>query len=644
LYFFKKLNIVIPEKYRQNFETTLIEINILRIKLICIASICLGSILFLIDYKIFNTPGQSDFHIYYLWSDSILFGLGLTFYLLLARVPICLEEKRKFQQVIIFLVSLVVLSWCGAVSAVEYSTNNSVSTIVIGALILASTIYLRGWVIFLSYSLGIIFFLLCKNSLNPLPLNFFAEHINLIGLTLFGWLLSRILYINKADNFLSHQNIIEKNEQLANEIVIRKKIQSELKNHQKLLEQRVLERTQELLAVNIELKNEINEREKMEHNLQQAQKLESIGTLAGGIAHDFNNILFPIVGHTEMLMEDISGDSPFQDSLDEIYTGALRARDLVQQILAFSRQEKCELNLMKMQPIIKEALKLVRSTIPTTISITQDLEPECGAVKANPTQIHQIIMNLATNGYHAMEERGGELNVSLKESELSQGDLITPDMTPGLYACITVADTGMGMDIQLTEKIFEPFFTTKEQGKGTGMGLSVVHGIVKNMNGEIKVFSEPGKGTKFHVYLPIVKTAFENQKIQANEPIQGGTERVLLVDDEEGIIVMEKLALERIGYKVTSSTSSIEALEAFKTTPGKFDLVITDLAMPKMPGDKLAVELIKIRPDISILICTGFSEAMTEEKIKFLGIKGLLMKPIIIKDLAKKIRDVLDSI
>jgi PAS domain S-box-containing protein len=393
----------------------------------------------------------------------------------------------------------------------------------------------------------------------------------------------------------------------------------------------------------VAVKRDVTDEIRMEKVLQQSQKMESIGTLAGGIAHDFNNILFPIVGHTEMLLEDVSEDHPFRNSIREIYTGALRARDLVQQILAFSRQGNSELTLMKMQPIIKEALKLIRSTIPTTISIRQHLQSDCGPVKADPTQIHQIVMNLTTNAYHAMEDNGGELNLTLKEIKLSEYDLIPPDLKPGFYACLSITDTGMGMNKNLMDKIFEPYFTTKEKGKGTGMGLSVVHGIVKSMNGEIQVHSELGKGTEFHIFLPIAKSDFEKQETQTNEPILGGNESVLLVDDEKSIIAMERQALERLGYQITSCTSSIEALEAFRTNPEKFDLVITDMAMPNMPGNKLAIELIKIRPDIPILLCTGFSESMSEEKIKSIGIKGLLMKPIIIKDLAKKIREVLDK-
>ncbi len=284
-------------------------------------------------------------------------------------------------------------------------------------------------------------------------------------------------------------------------------------------------------------------------------------------------IFFPVIGHTEMLLEDVPEDSLFHDSLKGIYTGALRAKELVKQILTFSRQDTNELKLMKMQPIIKEALKLIRSSIPATIEIKQNIQSDCGVIKADPTQIHQIVMNLATNAYHAMENTGGELIVGLKEIKLGVLDLINPDMTPGVYACLTIVDTGKGMDKTLIEKIFDPFFTTKKIGKGTGMGLSVVHGIVRSMAGTIQVYSKPGKGTEFYVYLPIVKNFSEKRVIQNKGSIQGGTEQILLVDDEDAIVTMEKLMLERLGYHVTSRTSSIEALESFRDNPGKFKLV-----------------------------------------------------------------------
>jgi len=371
--------------------------------------------------------------------------------------------------------------------------------------------------------------------------------------------------------------------------------------------------------------------------------MEAIGTLAGGIAHDFNNILFPVLGHTEMLLKDIPEDSSTHDSLKKIYKGAIRARDLVKQILTFSRQNKLELITIRLQPIVKEAIKFIRSTIPATIEIIEDISSHCGSVKADSTQIHQIVMNLTTNAYHAMKDTGGKLKVSLKEIQSNEVDVIPSDMRSGRYACLTIADTGIGMGKNITEKIFNPFFTTKEIGKGTGMGLAVVHGIVAHMNGIIQVHSKPGKGTSFNVYLPIERRISEKKREQFEESIQGGMETILIVDDEEDIVLMEEQILKHLGYQVVTHTSSIEALEAFCKTPDKFDMVITDMAMPSMPGDRLAIELIKIRPDIPILLCTGFSETMSEEKVTSVGIKGFVMKPIKINALAQKIRRVLDK-
>jgi len=380
-----------------------------------------------------------------------------------------------------------------------------------------------------------------------------------------------------------------------------------------------------------------------EEKLLQSQKMDSIGTLAGGIAHDFNNILFALIGHTELLLSDFPDEGSTRDSLKAIYSSALRARDLVKQILTFARQEKGELMMMKLQPIVKEALKLIRSTIPTTIVMHQSIQSDCGVVVADPTQIHQIFMNLATNAYHAMEENGGELTVTLKEVQLGAEERIDPDMTPGAYACLSVADTGKGMHKGVMDRMFEPFFTTKSQGKGTGLGMAVVHGIVKRLKGAIQVHSEPGRGTQIQVYLPVIQKSSENQGVLVQDPIPGGTERVLLVDDEKDIVHIEKQALERLGYKVEVCTNGIEALAAFRAVPDKFDLIISDLAMPRMPGDKLAAELLKIRPDIPILLCTGFSDTLSEPTAKSIGIKGILLKPIIIRDLAKKIREVLDK-
>ncbi len=382
---------------------------------------------------------------------------------------------------------------------------------------------------------------------------------------------------------------------------------------------------------------------KMETQLQQAQKMEAIGTLAGGIAHDFNNILFPVSGYTEMLLLDIPDDSPFHHGLSQILAGIKRAGDLVTQILTFSRQKEHELKPLKVEIVVNEALKLIRSSLPSTIEIIQNVNKDCGLVMADPTQIHQIVMNLCTNAYHAMEETGGKLTVNLKGVELETEDLKDPSMISGKYVCLTVADTGPGMKQSIIDRIFDPYFTTKENGKGTGLGLAVVHGIVKSHGGHISVYSEPGKGTEFKVHLPVIKKQEETAKVETDAPIQKGDERILLVDDQDMIVQMEKQMLERLGYHVTTRISSVDALEAFRANPNKFDLVITDMTMPNMTGDKLSAEIMKIRSDIPVILCTGFSEMMSKEKAATLGIKGFLMKPIVIKDLSQIIRDVLDN-
>ncbi len=388
---------------------------------------------------------------------------------------------------------------------------------------------------------------------------------------------------------------------------------------------------------------DIQKRKQMEAQLQQAQKMEAIGTLAGGIAHDFNNILYPLMGFTEMLKEDVPSNSPLHNHIDEILQASFRARDLVKQILAFSRQGEQELKPIKLQPIIKEALKLLRSSIPTTIDILQDIDPECGVVVADPTQIHQIIMNLATNAFHAMEEKGGSLTVSLEQVRLEPEQILLPELAPGDYARLRVVDTGPGIEKEHLDKIFDPYFTTKGTGKGTGLGLSVVQGIVKRAHGDILINSEPGQGTEIQVYLPVKQKISAEKQIDPHQPVRGGTEKILLVDDEASIVKMEQQMLERLGYTVTVRTSSLEALEAFKADPQAFDVVVTDMTMPNMTGVQLAAELKKIRLNIPVVLCTGFSYQVNDEKSKALGIDGFVMKPVIMKEIAATIRKVLDN-
>ena len=388
---------------------------------------------------------------------------------------------------------------------------------------------------------------------------------------------------------------------------------------------------------------DITERKQTEERLQQSQKLESIGTLAGGIAHDFNNILAPILGYAEFLKEDIPADSGMQSYIDEIIHAALRSKDLVTQILAVGRKDIQNIQPIRLQPIVKEVTKLLRASIPTTIEIQNEIDPRCGIVMADSTQIHQIVMNLATNAYHAMEDTGGMLNVTLKQVAITSEADSLQTLTSGNYALLSVSDTGAGIEKEILDKIFDPYFTTKGVGKGTGLGLSVVRGIVTSYKGVIDVSSVPGKGTQFSVYLPIIAHTTEHIIAEevGSDPV--GTEKILLVDDELQIVRTEQLTLERLGYRVTSCTSSSDTLEVFRANPGAFDLVLTDMTMPKMTGIQLAKELTSIRPDIPIIICTGFSKMLNDERAKSSGIKGVLMKPVVKSDMAHMLRKVLDE-
>jgi len=404
----------------------------------------------------------------------------------------------------------------------------------------------------------------------------------------------------------------------------------------------IYDKQKQLIGV-LGIARDITERKKFKSRLQQAQKMEAIGTLAGGIAHDFNNILSPLVGYSEILIDEIPKDSPLQKHVQQILKAAFRAKDLVQQILAFSKQTDPKNKPVQFQSILKEALKLIRSSIPKTIDIQTEIEPEGCVVMADPTQLHQIIMNLATNAFHAMQESGGRLKVTLKQVKMEPDLLGFSDLSPGDYALLKFMDTGKGIKKKLMDKIFNPYFTTKEVGKGTGIGLSIVQGIIKNYNGEIYIYSEPDQGTEVHVYLPIIKKDIEISEEDNLEPIQGGSERILLVDDEAAIAKMEKHTLERLGYKVTSLTDSIKALETFKNNPDQFDLIISDMTMPKMTGLMLADKIKAIRPSIPFIICSGFSEQIDEETSGDMGIQAYIAKPVIKRKMAKVIRNLLDT-
>ena len=379
----------------------------------------------------------------------------------------------------------------------------------------------------------------------------------------------------------------------------------------------------------------------LEERLRHSQKMEAIGTLAGGIAHDFNNILSGLLGYAELIGLETRPGSSISKNLEELLKVGVRAKDLVKQILAFSRRTLQEKKPILVEPLVQEAVKLLRSSLPTTIEIRLDIKEDPGIIEADPTQIHQVLLNLGTNSFHAMEETGGLLTIGLAPIHLdSYAAGQHADLQQGPYVRLTVSDTGLGMTPEIMNRIFDPYFTTKEAGKGTGLGLAVVHGIVQSHGGAIKVYSEAGKGTTFHVYLPRIKASGGEPLVGIDEePLPHGKgEHILLIDDEQTLVEIGNQMLEHLGYQVSVRTSSIEALGLFSSQPGRFHLVITDLTMPNMTGEKLAGEILRIRPDLPIILCTGFSEHVTEGKAKALGIREFLMKPLTLKDLARALR------
>jgi len=386
------------------------------------------------------------------------------------------------------------------------------------------------------------------------------------------------------------------------------------------------------------------ERLKTEAQLRQSQKMEAVGTLAGGIAHDFNNILSAIIGFTELSMLEIEEGSQLRENLEQVFRAGKRARDMVKQILAFSRQSEHERKPIAVNPIVKEALKMLRASLPTTIEIRQDIAENSPIIEADATQLHQVLMNLCTNAAHAMRAEGGILEVRVGRVDVASA-ATSPhaELGPGVYLELIVRDTGHGIAKEHLSRIFDPYFSTKDKSEGTGLGLAVVEGIVKAHGGAITVESTVGAGTTFAIYLPRIHKSANEKSAPLTSSLATGHERILLVDDEMALVEIGKQLLTRLGYQTETRTSSVEALALFRDNPQRFDLVISDMTMPNLTGDKLAREMMALRPDIPIILCTGYSERMTEARAMAMGIKAFIMKPLVVGDLAAVIRKVLQK-
>ncbi len=396
----------------------------------------------------------------------------------------------------------------------------------------------------------------------------------------------------------------------------------------------------------IAVTRDVTRETELERRLRQAQKMEAIGTLAGGIAHDFNNILYSILGYTEMALEELDKDNAAHEMLLEVAKGGQRAAELVNQILAITRKREKEYGPVLVQVPAKEALRMLEGTLPSTIEISENIDEGCGAVMADATELHQIALNLCTNAYHAMRERGGTLSVKLEELQLDKSETDShPDLQPIQYVRLVVADTGYGIQPETMGRIFEPYFTTKETGEGTGLGLATVHGIVRGYGGAITVESVPGQGSTFTVFLPLAtRRDAPPQEEAADVFAPGNGESLLVVDDEESLARLHRMALEQRGYRVTAFTVAGEALEAFRSSPHAFDLVVTDQTMPKMTGVELSKRLLEIRADIPVILCTGHSDLVDKDGAMAAGIRAYLKKPIVARALASTVRRLLDEI
>jgi signal transduction histidine kinase/CheY-like chemotaxis protein len=489
---------------------------------------------------------------------------------------------------------------------------------------------IAGWLLVIAYEVTAIFI-----SHTPIDIlinnNYFFISSNIIGM-----FISYFLELSSRNDFY-----------------MRKLLEQEQENVQtanNALEKRVWERTEQLTNANMNLKKEIDVRKKyekerveLEAQLFQLKKMETIGTLAGGIAHDFNNILTPILGYTDMALEELPDESTLKFDIEQINNAANRGKDLVQQILTFSREVNFDKKPVQLNLIVIEVLNLIKASLPPGIEIRQLLEPGIGTVLADSTHMHQIIMNLCTNACYAMANSGGILEVKLDVIKVDQKlEKQVNNLKKGNYVRLILSDTGHGMDRKTKERIFEPFFTRKEVGAGSGLGLSVVHGIVNNYEGAITVDSSPGKGTIFTIYLPQFSTILFSQN-ELNKTPTKGNEFILFVDDEQEITYMGKKMLENLGYKVTIKSDSLSALREFESNPLKYSLLVTDQTMPQMFGTELAARMKEIRPELKVIIITGYIDKLSEELITSSGISEIIMKPLILSDFSKVIRKVLDE-
>lgn len=623
---FKRPDQLISGQHIREFSSGITRINVFRARLLSVACILWGAFLLMVDWNMIRAKNLTGLFPMYLWTDAILVGLGALFLLLFFWAGRCRDRTQRPEQVLVQLCSLLFIAWCGGVGALEYYTHNSVSTLVIGALILPAALFLSSRTVFLSYGLGLALFLILKSTLGPAPLNFWVEHINLVAASCFGWLLSRIFYMNRVENFLNQQKIIEKNAQLAHEITERKTIEKEL-------EQRVRARTQELSDLNAALKNEIQEREQAQIKLDHAQKMEVIGTMASGIAHDLNNVLSGINTYPEMLLMDLKPGHPMRAPLEIIRQSGQKAADIIQDMLTLARRGVPIKSIVNLNEVIREyqgsfEFKKLGQAHPD-VSVTTRLSPDSPLIKGSAIHLSTTLMNMITNAAESMPH-GGQITISTRVRTLDTPIKKFPQFRKGAYVILEITDTGIGIPKQDLERIFEPFYTNKPMGKsGTGLGMALVLGTVKDHKGHIEVNSRVNHGTRFTLYFPVSQAAVADKpkrEIRLPGPMGSG-ETILVVDDLKEQLFIASSILQKYNYAVHCTQGGEKAVE-YMAQGGRADLVVLDMNMePGISGLETFRRMRKIHPGQKAIIASGFLGESILQEAAACGITTYVHKP-----------------